>query len=1794
MGPSFRRFVPILLLCSALGCSRGCGCGPEEAETRGPLATQLPDGLVMSLVQAQAPFEPYEAVPVVEGRPVAGERLEELLELLPPLDAVPDEATELRASVLPPEGEDEPLQAFPPPAEPLPPGTSDPGPFRVTGFSPEGEVLRVPHLSLRFSRPVVSDAEPMEPPVTLSPAAAGQWRWLGSRNLQFVPEEPLPMATDYTVVVPAEVAALDGGKIAEEARYTFSTAPPGVVAWHPGEVASSPRPVIVIAFDQCVDPRAMIRFVSLAAVSGLEIPFDQASTAEVYADWYAGRMAEEAGPGQWIAVRPRLPLPQDSGYRVTVVAGAPSAEGRRKTAVDQSTTFVTPKPLRVVEHRCFPDESCPAGEPLLIHFNNALDAETVDVDTWFVEPPAPELRVETLGPTVAVEGLTGERHVITLPATVTDVFGQPLGARYPVTYTTGGQAVGEADADGVAGEESEDLHVAVHPSAAGLLVWVASAVDGSVVAGARVSALPDGGSATTDEAGLATIPHTGEAAVARVVATATDGTVGSSEPPDAAAWRPVAPGESLRWYATTGVSAHAPGRDVNVKGWVRRVSRHGDVRELGESPRRIAWQLLDEAGEILDEGLADLGLYGGFDLAAALPRTVAGDRVRVRFKAVAAPDVDGTTHEIAVPVYRLPLNNLAARVESEDLHHVAGETAVIGVQAFGGPGGHPPGARVTWTVEARSTDFVPPGREGFRFGPAAADGPDPRPSVLELEGRTDAEGRHWLGLEIESLRSARSQRVTTRAVVVDSRRALARDQAEVFVHPSAWMIGLNPVQPVIEPGQEATVEAIVVDPHGEAVPGVDVSARLERRTGADDPWVPLEDGACEVTSAASPVSCSFGPRPAGQYRVTAAAADEMGRESSAQVTLIAAGAGPGDGVHEPVLFARRAEVGEVAEIGVAVPFHPARGWLTVWRTDLVETRIVEIDEPFEILEIALDESHAPDLRIHLDVVEVGPPEGRARRAGGEMILPVPPTASALDVVAMPREREVIPGGETSLQLAVMDADGKPVMGAEVAVVAAELVPVPPEHAPPPGQGAPDPGHTFYPRRGGDGSGPTWAAAESAWEVTRLFAPAVFTDASGTARLPLQMPNAPLRVRVDVVAAAGGARFGVARTEVVGREALEVDVGLPEVLGHGDEIDLPIDLHNGTGEGMSVEIALRSDQLVLGEAADRVPSVAGVLVTLPAGTRSRIRVPCTTRAPGEAVLQVLAASGTLRVPVEARTRVREPADTQRAAVHGEIGTGHVELPVRVPSGAVPTAGGLDVTISVNPLQQLTDALAAVAATPPHGSEALASRVLAVAALRDDLWSFRARGMPDPQALEQGVMSDLAGLTALQEADGGFAAYELRDVEHPFFGIHAAHALAVAKDHGYHVSWGTWSLSQRYLRQLELHLPQWISRESRWALRAYALAVLHRMGAGDADAARVLLREAGTEKLPLEAHAWLLPVLYDDDDDWDVHEILDHLRSRATETETRAHFATGYSDGAQVLLHSHTRANAVILGALAEVAPDDPLTAKLAAGLLEDRQQGRWTTSQENAFALLAMIQHVHAGTGAEPDLLARAWLGDRLAGENLFRGRITDRVDVHVPMATLAEVDGDLPLTLARKGRGSLHYRAAVHYVPIGRESPPVDAGLAVHRAYEAVDDLADVTRDDDGSWHMREGARVRVKLTVATPVQRYHVRLDDRLPAGLELLHPEPPADLGDPPAAADEEQIERYWWWWRPWYDHEVLDPHGVQAFSGQLWEGVHTYTYLARAVTPGRYEAPPALAEERYTSATYGRSAGERVVVE
>jgi hypothetical protein len=439
------------------------------------------------------------------------------------------------------------------------------------------------------------------------------------------------------------------------------------------------------------------------------------------------------------------------------------------------------------------------------------------------------------------------------------------------------------------------------------------------------------------------------------------------------------------------------------------------------------------------------------------------------------------------------------------------------------------------------------------------------------------------------------------------------------------------------------------------------------------------------------------------------------------------------------------------------------------------------------------------------------------------------------------------------------------------------------------------------------------------------------------------------------------------------------------------------------------------------------------------------------------------------------------------------------------------------------------------------------------------------------------------------------------------IHVAHALARAKAKGYAVPDDVLERSRGYLKQIDARVPKDYPREARRTLVAYALYTRALLGDADSARARALVREATPEGLSFEALGFVLPLLSKDQASAaELRAVRRRIANGVTETAGAAHFTVAYGDSAHLLLHSDRRADAILLEALVADQPASDLVPKLAAGLLAGRKAGRWQSTQENVFVLLALDRYFQAYEKTTPDFVARAWLGERYAGSHAFRGRSTERQHVEIPMSVLAETKDASELVIAKEGKGRLYYRLGLRYAPSDLTLEPLDRGFTVERVYEGADSAGDVRRDADGTWRIRAGSRVRVRLTMVAPARRYHVALVDPLPAGLEPLNAAL-ATTGDVPDDGGSEVtplaapglgapgLPGHWWRWsRTWFEHQNLRDERVEAFTSLLWEGVYSYRYVARATTPGSFVVAPPKAEEMYAPETFGRGASARVIVE
>jgi hypothetical protein len=1350
-------------------------------------------------------------------------------------------------------------------------------------------------------------------------------------------------------------------------------------------------------------------------------------------------------------------------------------------------------------------------------------------------------------------------------------------------------------------------------------------------------------------------------------------------------WRKQPTGDALRWHVFDDRGMYRPGEEVRIKGWLRSVGGGpaGDVTMSGATG--VNYVLRDSRGNEVLKGSARVNAAGGFDLALKLPPTMNLGYSPLIMKAegnLPAQRIEHL-HHLRVQEFRRP--EYEVKTTASEGPHFVRDHATLTVAANYYAGGGLANSEVRWWVTATPANFTPPNRGDFTFGrwtpwwqpyDGGAGG-----EAKEFQGRTDAAGKHRLRIDFDSVNPPRATSVTASANVQDVNRQTVSSSVNLLVHPAALYVGLRPQRWFVQKGEPLIVESIGADLDGKAVTNREIRMRAalidwvyENGEWKERETAPQE---CVIRSGANPTQCRFETREGGRYRVVARIIDDRERPNETELTLwVAGGKQPPqrDVAQEKVeLIPGRKEYqpGETAEILIQAPFFPAEGVVTLRRSGLVTSERFTMTSASHTLKIPIKEEYLPNVHVQVDLAgassrtdDAGKPDPKlAKRpafASGTINLSIPPTTRKLTVATTPRDKELEPGGETTVDVELRDAAGQPAQNAEVALAVVDESVLALS-----GYQLADPLNTFYFTRGDDVrnhhlrervqlakadalisqmgqqgqqgrremalSGVAMAppppmatpAAEARMAVksetavaadsgqtaegqiaTRInfdalafFAASLPTDANGRASVKIKLPDNLTRYRVMAVAVAGDKQFGIGESAITARLPLMARPSAPRFLNFGDRVELPVVVQNQTDQPMQVDVAVRAAnaQFVVPPSGGSGPPKGGTTnfsgrrVTVPANDRVEVRFPATTIKPGTARFQIAAASGRWSDAAEVSLPVWTPATTEAFATYGEVDAGAIIQPVKAPSDAFKQFGGLEVTTSSTQLQALTDAVIYLVAYPYECAEQISSRILAIAALRDVLAAFDAKGLPKSDELIAAVDRDLKRLQGMQSYNGGFGFWRQDGETWPYISIHAAHALQRAKEKGFNPPPEMLEMSKQYLRNIEQNIPHWYSVEARRVLVAYSLYVRNRMGERDAAKARSLIDSAGgVDKLPLEALGWMLPVL---SGDANAAAIRRHLGNRVSETAGAAHFTTSYSDGAHVLLHSDRRADGIILESLIGDDPKSDLIPKIVRGLLGHRKAGRWENTQENAFVLLALDRYFDVYEKATPDFVARAWLGEAYAGGHEFRGRTTERHQINVPMSYLMGQGSAQNLILSKEGAGRLYYRIGMNYAPTSLQLKPADYGFTVTRVYEAIDNPNDVRREEDGTWRIKAGAQVRVRLTMVATSRRYHVALVDPLPAGFETLNPEL-AITGHIPRDPND-QTNR-WWWWRQWFEHQNMRDERVEAFTSLLWEGVYNYSYVARATTPGVFIVPPSKAEEMYHPETFGRGASDRVVVE
>ncbi len=736
-----------------------------------------------------------------------------------------------------------------------------------------------------------------------------------------------------------------------------------------------------------------------------------------------------------------------------------------------------------------------------------------------------------------------------------------------------------------------------------------------------------------------------------------------------------------------------------------------------------------------------------------------------------------------------------------------------------------------------------------------------------------------------------------------------------------------------------------------------------------------------------------------------------------------------------------------------------------------------------------------------------------------------------------------------------------------------------------------PGQVVY---GGPSGG---ALLRQRFVVTPYFAAQLESDADGRLRTTIPLPDNLGRFRIFAVAAAEVVRFGQAETTVQVQQELMLRAALPRFAHLGDRFDAGVVVVNATDRDLTVHLEATSEGILLQGAAKREVRV---------GAQRSLEVPFSfsAEAVGTARLAFRAHSAAgddallWPLPVLERTQVVQAA--LFGVLEAEASTcpdgvqeacqAAVTVPLRFPPPGAQRQGALTVRLATSAISGLGDA-AQFLVQYPHGClEQTASRLVPLLTLGE--LGGELSGLEEEQRADL-VAQAMARLASMQLASGAFAYWpggeEAHEVATLWTLLVLGDAARVGRCPADELCGRLRAEGLRWTTALAQRLPRADADGESWAM-ILALAAYVLADAGQITAAHAPAVVAASEKwrhLPTFGRLWLSAAAAALAS---LEGVGEAARLQALQAEMMQSVSNAMREDAERVvleevalggqwMSSPMRTQAVALEVMARLTPGSPQLPKLAAGLLAARREGRWRSTQENAWALRGLWRYLEVVEGVEPALVAAVWLGTAPVLEARFAGRAAAAQEVALPLDELP--DGEGRLLVAARGVGKLHYRLGWRYQTAARDLPAVAAGLAVTRRYERLD--GEALPEENGVVQVMAGDYVRVVLSVESADRLYYVALEDPLPAGLE------PVDAANVSTRASLRDAAA----WGHFHHRELRDDR-VLTYADTLPAGRHTLSHVLRATTPGAFWAGPPQIEEMYTPESFGRGLGVQVAVQ
>lgn len=678
------------------------------------------------------------------------------------------------------------------------------------------------------------------------------------------------------------------------------------------------------------------------------------------------------------------------------------------------------------------------------------------------------------------------------------------------------------------------------------------------------------------------------------------------------------------------------------------------------------------------------------------------------------------------------------------------------------------------------------------------------------------------------------------------------------------------------------------------------------------------------------------------------------------------------------------------------------------------------------------------------------------------------------------------------------------------------------------------------RTGGDGVQMGSKGSPPTEKLLALYSGIVRLDADGKATVTFDVPQFNGTARLMAVA---WTRDGVghATQDVIIRDPVVIMASTPRFMAVGDTAQMLIELANTDGPAGDYRLSVETSE----ELAASRPEAT---VTLAPGARDAVRLQLSARdiGPGTVTVRLAHANGMMletvrNIPVRAETL---PVTT-RMEIPLAANGGALTIDGELLAASILDGASVSIGVSRNSAFDIPSLLMTLDRYPYGCAEQTTSRALPLLYVSQ---LAKNAGLPDHPDLKERIQGAIDRVLNYQSSAGSFGLWGPGGGD-AWLDAYVTDFLTRAREQGFDVPE---QAMKQALENLENTLAYNNDIASHSSEIAYALYVLARNRRASLTDLRYYSESQINEfSSPMsQAQLGASLALYGDQIGAE-----NAFRSAFLLAQATAAQRVGRSD-----YGSRLRDGAAMLALAAETKPSISSVEDMIGYVSGIRKQSRWTSTQEEAWMLLAARALATADDTIDLDVNGVTHDGpfaERIEGSQL----------------------GVEPVTVTNRGADPVGVTVTAVAAP-KQPLPAGGEGFSITRRYYTLDGK------EAGVAEVKQNERYVVVLTI-NELNSWPSRLlvTDLLPAGFEL----------DNPNILGSAQLKNFPWLGQVSYAHsEYRDDRFVAAFnrSGRD-DHEFSFAYVVRAVTPGNFAHPAASVEDMYRPELAARTATGRMIV-